>query len=529
MLSSTRLRNLKERLFNRLWVLTEQVTGMGERASAVRVARGASYLWMQTLITTLIGIVGFAIIARLISTSQMGLLAILSLVLSLGQLVAPLALPSAVVRFVAEELAQGRRQNAAGVLYQSAKMSIALSSIFAAACFLLASYLSAVLSAEPIVFELLAIDIFLTAGFIQTFANGLIGAQRIRDYSFATITNAVLRQTLIAGLLLLFHDFMWLVCAWVISDFVYVLMIMTFTLRALGPPRFEFSLKRLLRFSLPMMPALSLSFIYSWFDKAFLVAYASLAQLGIYNATLTAWGVLSTISGGIITSLYPTYAEIQSLKGKAGLQDAIHVASRYISFIAIPAALGLLAIAKPALSLFAGEPYESGSAALQILVLFSALTVLNDSIGNIFQLLGKTATYSVTSAASVAASVLTAMLLVPIYGINAAAASRGVALLTSFGLTLGFVRRETKLSFDLEAFWKSLAASVGMVIAVWLAQQASYNRLLLPAYVILGTLAYLVGLRLLKAIHPADTELAKQVLGKRYEFAINFLSKILQT
>jgi O-antigen/teichoic acid export membrane protein len=53
----------------------------------------------------------FVFIARLISTSQMDLLAILSLVLNLTQLVAPLALPSAITGFVAEELAQGRRQN----------------------------------------------------------------------------------------------------------------------------------------------------------------------------------------------------------------------------------------------------------------------------------------------------------------------------------------------------------------------------------------------------------------------------------
>jgi O-antigen/teichoic acid export membrane protein len=502
---------------------------MEDRASAIQVARGASYLSMQTLITTLIGVVGFAFLARLISTSQMGLLAILSLLLSLAQLVSPLALPSAIARFVAEELAQGRRQNGAAVLYQSTKISIMLSAILAGAFFLFASHLSASFSAEPIVFQLLAIDIFLTAGLIQTLASGLVGAQRFRDYSFATIAYTAVRQVLIVGLLLLLHDFSGLIYAWVISDFVYILVMMTPLLRALGPPSFEFSLKRLLKFSLPLMPGKFISFASSWFDRAILVPYTSLAQLGIYNATLSAFGVLTAIPGAITTSLYPAYARIQSIKGKAGLEDAIHAASRFVSFIVIPLTLGLLATAKPALALFVGEPYQYGSVTLQILTLFYAITVLSNAFAGIFLLLGKTATDSAIDAATIAVSLITALLLVPIFGINGAAVSRVVGMLTGFTLTVVLSRRQMKLSLDLEAFLKSFVAGMGMVLVVWLAQQVSYSRLLLPAYVVLGTFMYLVGLRLLKAIHQADVELAKQVLGKRYEFLVNLLSKILQT
>jgi len=115
-------------------------------------------LWMLTLTTTTLGVVAFALIARLISTSQMGLLAILSLILSLAQLIAPLALPNAITRFVAEELAQGRRPNAADVLYQSTVISVALAAIMTVACFLFSSQISAALSVEPVVFQLLAVD-----------------------------------------------------------------------------------------------------------------------------------------------------------------------------------------------------------------------------------------------------------------------------------------------------------------------------------------------------------------------------------
>ncbi len=502
---------------------------MGERTPAAQVAKGVSYLWIGTLAITMIQIVAFAFIARLISTSQMGMIAILTLVLGLVQLIAPLALPSAVARFVAEEVAQGRRENAAAVFYQSTRVTTILSTIPAVVCFLFAANISAALSIRPIVFQLLAVDVFLTGGLFQTLANALVGVQKLRDYSLVTIAYTAVRQTLIVGLLVLFHDFSWLVFAWVVSDLLYVLMMAIPVVQALGPPTFEFGLRRLLRFSIPLMPGNSIGFAYSWYDRALLVPYVSLTDLGIYNATLTAFGVLSAIPGGMATALYPAYAEIQSLRGKAGLEDAIRVASRYVSFIGAPLVLGLFATAKPALALFVGEQYETGSIALQILTFFFALTVLSNAFGSIFMLLGKTATASAATAATVGVSFLLALLLLPIWGINGAALSRGVGMLVSLVFTLALVRREIRLTFDLEALWKSFAAGVGMIAAVWLFQYALYDRLLLPVYVVVGACTYLVGLRFLKAIHPADVELTKQFLGGRYERPVNLLSKILQT
>jgi hypothetical protein len=55
--------------------------GMGERTPAFQVPRGASYLWAQILAATMVGVVALVFIARLISTSQMDLLAMISLVL----------------------------------------------------------------------------------------------------------------------------------------------------------------------------------------------------------------------------------------------------------------------------------------------------------------------------------------------------------------------------------------------------------------------------------------------------------------
>jgi hypothetical protein len=94
-------------------------------------------------------------------------------------------------------------------------------------------------------------------------------------------------------------------------------------------------------------------------------------------------------------------------------------------------------------------------------------------------------------------------------------------------LTLALVRRHIRLSFDLEALWKSFTASTAMAIIVWLTQYVFYDRLLLPAYIIVGTVTYLVGLRLLRALRTADFQLAVEFLGKRYEPLVNIVGRIL--
>jgi len=500
---------------------------MGERSSAVHVARGVSFMLIQTLAANLIQLVAFAIIARLISTTQMGLLAILSLILALIELVAPLSLQSAIVKFVAEELAQGRKGKAAAVFYQSTKISLTLSGIMALACYMLASQLSAMLSAEPLIFQLLAVDVFLTAGLSQTLGSALIGAHKFREYSIAGIVYIAIRQTLIVALLIFLHDFPWLVFSWILSDFSYVVVTTAFVIRALGPPRFEFRLKELLRFSVPLMPGDLINFVRSWYDRALLLGFVSLSDLGIYNATLTGFSVLSAIPGQMARVLYPTYAEIQTVRGRAGLEDAVHAASRYICFVAIPLALGLFATAKPTLALLLGGQYEYGSTALQILTIFFSVTLLGNAFGNILLLLGMTVTASGVAIASVASSLFAAFLLVPYLGIDGAAISRGAAMMVGFILTLALARTRMKLAVDREAFWKSLAASLVMAGAVEIVQHLWYDHHLLLVYVMFGGCVYLIGLRLLKAIRPSDIRLVKQLLGKRYEVPINLLSNLL--
>ena len=76
----------------------------------VQLTRGASYLMVQNLGSSAVAVVAFAVLARLISTKEMGILAILQFVnatcVTFGTW-----FPSSVTKFVAENFSRGRRMS----------------------------------------------------------------------------------------------------------------------------------------------------------------------------------------------------------------------------------------------------------------------------------------------------------------------------------------------------------------------------------------------------------------------------------
>jgi len=332
---------------------------------------------------------------------------------------------------------------------------------------------------------------------------------------------------LIIVMVILLQSFFGLILAWVISDLASASIYAAYILPKLGRPRFDFSLRKLLDFSWPLWLSGDLGFLLNWFDRALLLLFVPLATLGVYNVTLTAFNVLSNIAASVEYSLFPAYSHMQNPQQRADLTPAMRDASRYSSLVVIPLALGLLATAKPALTVFVGQAYVDGSGPLMILAGVLALTAFGSAIGPMLLALGQTRISSFITMLSVVLSLLIAFFLMPTMGMIGAAVARGFAMVIGTVLTLYFLRGKIKVKLDLEAITKSLAASTIMAAGVFAVQVLAYSKFLLPVYVLVGAVIYLISLRLLKAIRRADIDLIRRYLGRRLNFITNILEVIL--
>ena len=80
-----------------------------------------------------------------------------------------------------------------------------------------------------------------------------------------------------------------------------------------------------------------------------------------------------------------------------------------------------------------------------------------------------------------------------------------------------FLRRKIVVKLDTQAILKSLAASGFMALVMEVLQLLYYSRFLLPVYLAVGFLAYLLALRAVKAMTAADVDLLRRTLGAQFQ------------
>jgi O-antigen/teichoic acid export membrane protein len=254
-----------------------------------------------------------------------------------------------------------------------------------------------------------------------------------------------------------------------------------------------------------------------------------LASLGVYSAALTAYAVLGGLSTAIGNALLPAYSNISGSGVLENCKRATRLASRYMSLIMVPLAFGLLATAKPALTLFVGKAYVGGAVPLMLLSLAFALTAFGLVLGPMLTALAKTREVLWITLASVACALASAYVLLPFMGIVGASVARDIATVASLGLTILVLKRIHAMRIDVEMVWKSLIAGVVMAAVLILVQMAVYKTILLPGYILLGAIVYMIGLRGLKALRRHDIDLIEEYLGARLGIIARLLGIILVT
>jgi len=426
---------------------------------------------------------------------------------------------------------QNEQKHAAGVAFQILRFTFIASIVSGSLVFLFSTQICYLLTRTigyVEVFKILALDLVF-AGVLPSLIGIMIGLQKMKELAGLNILAYTISKVLSIAFLLLNLGLWGVVLGSLIGDFCGFSLFSGYILRSCGTPSFGFSLKRILGFSWPIYLSSWAGFGYNWFDRALLVAYVPLAEVGVYNVAATAFGVMASIPGAISTALFPQYSELQGRDGMRSLEKAVSTASRYVSYVVVPLAVGLAATARPAISLFAGRTYETGAIPLAILSLFGAVTCVGAALSDIFSIAERTRVSGLLSLIVVSISVSLGILLIPSTGVLGATFLKGVAMVLGLVLMLGVLKRMRlfAVSFDFEALWKSWFASFIMAVAVLGFQLLLYSKYLLPLYILAGVVVYLVMLRFLRAVRSHDIHLVKVFVGKRFERLVEWVAPLL--
>ena len=497
---------------------------------AASAARGVSYLWLQNGVSLIARVVAFAFFARLISVEQMGVFTILTLASSAASTFMGLGFTGIVIKFIAEDIAKGKREEAASAYYKGLLLSEA-ASVLIAAGFLVSRFPAGVshLPNSPevsFITLLFAIDVVATIGPIAVAA--FYGLLEFKAYAVIYGVYAALRPWLVVLLIYEVKSLVGLVEAWVIADSVFAVYVFAYLWRRLGPPVFKFDTKYLLKLSLPLYFANVATFLYGTFDQLTLIPLVSLSALGVYGAAITGYSAYNGVIAAVNSVLLPVFSSVHGIDASEGLKSAAERASRYVSIVAIPLAFALVATARPVLTLLVGRGYEAGALPLAILALASTATIISLSLRPILIVLNETRLAALTSILPIPISVAVALISIPTLGIVGASIARGLSLLLGLLLTWYFVRRKISVKLDYETIIKSLLASGFMAVSIEALQLLYYNPYSLPVYLLVGAVVFILATRALRVLSAADMDLLHRILGSRFGGRVsNLLSRLL--
>jgi len=499
----------------------------------VEVARGATYTIANSVVNSVVSVVAFAFIARLISRDDMGGLAVLVVVVNFTQIIAGLGVGAAATRFVAFFQGKGEEENMRRVAYESvlinalATITIGIIVYFAAPS--LAAY---VLNPTWGLawFQLLTLEIG-AVGLGSSFQSVLVGLKKFKQLAVVSAVSFAVRQALVVVLLLLGWGVPGVIMGWSMGDSLSAAAYAALTFKFLGRPCLGFGVGKLLTFSWPLFLGDVANYAWTFFDRLLLIPLVGLSELGAYNVAVTAYGMLSAFPSAIAGVLFPFYAGFhgENSSDTSTLQNAIGTASRYVSLFTIPLCVGLAVTTYPAVSLLAGQTYADAALPLAVLSVSLAVSCQVRALSQIFVVLEKPLTSGLVSIASVILPILAGAVMIPMLGIVGAAAARGLSLVVSLAVSIIVLGKYFKVRLDMRAYFSAWAASLVMGLALLVLQQIIASKYLFPVYVLFGGFIYLAALRALKVIGPADLSLMSDFLGERFLFLTTILGKILGT
>jgi O-antigen/teichoic acid export membrane protein len=509
-----------------------------------RVARGATYVFIQGFLTSIVGVVYFVVLARALSQGDIGVFALLSFLLVLPQVFGTFSLGSAAVKYIPQYLAENAPEKAKAIVARLLQVGLLSGLITFFLLFVPAELISTWMFGQSnyaLILRMLALcSIFsvlqiLVSSFLQ-------GLQKMREVAIINIVYTIIQVTLSIYLLLAGFGLLSVVVGWTVGIAAVSFMGLILTIKYLGITSKLYPIRPLLRFSIPLYFSAIVGYFTGWVDQLVLASFTDLETLGIYYVAVRASVVPTLFSSAIVTALFPQLSEWYTTHGRSSLKDAFRVSVHYAVLIGFPLMIGVAVLAYPTVVLLAGTQYADAALPLIIISLSALVGALGIAIGPILLTLERTRIASLLSLLSVGLSLLFSYVALATFhlGMVGTAWARTVSTIATLVLNMYIVARYVPISFDKEAIWKAAAASAFMVLAIlgldlsrMVLSPSSYQffvfRLhLLPVYIVVGALTYFAAIVLLKAIKKQDLELIQEYLPHKLKWVAKWLRRIVK-
>ena len=218
----------------------------------------------------------------------------------------------------------------------------------------------------------------------------------------------------------------------------------------------------LLSQSFPIFLAYAFAMIYYKIDIFILSVLKGDAAVGVFSAPFRLMEGLTIIPTSILVSLFPVLSRLHmsNRKSAARLYD---LSIAFLVSLGLPIALGTTLLAEPIVGLFFGQAYSGSVQVLVVLVWAEFFLFLNNATGNMLKCVNRQGAHMWIIFSAAVANIVLNLLLIPSYGIMAAAY---VALFTEFFVAACWFVYLRGVGYPFNSFGRVLKAVVGCALMV---------------------------------------------------------------
>ena len=468
------------------------------------------------------GTVFYLIAVRLFNTTNVGALSLFVAIVGLFNIVFSFGLSTAAQHFTSYNLGKGDYASVKRTIHRILLLSTSLSLAGLVTLEVLAGEISSIFLHSMAYTEMVRLlGIVLFGSIMFGILNGvMLGVQMFR---LSAILSIVIWGIYYFGALIFavfLRSIETIVFGWIMGIFLGViveLFILLFSVRKyLGngdPP----SNALIIRYSAPILLSGIISYGAMYADRFIVSGLLSLSYLGIYNFSLLIASAITFMVSPFSNILMPKFSEYFGRGEKETIASMVSVSSTLLSYIYVPSAMGIAALAPMILNLLAGSDYVSGAIPLIIIMFFSALFVTQFIIIQAISSIRKTKLFLYSSALALSGNTVLSILLIPHFELVGAALGFSSVGVLSFLVLYYFARKEGIISVDLGALTKIWLSAIIMFLSVFsLSNFMGQNMILLPLFIITGAAIYFVMSRVLRVFRVENKELILSLFPDRY-------------
>jgi O-antigen/teichoic acid export membrane protein len=503
--------------------------------SLTSVAKGAGIIFTGMMAGNILGMVNQIILGRFLGPDMYGLFNLALSVVMIASTLALFGFFGSLSRFIPFHLKQKEIEKVRGVIDFSMIFVLSNGIIFATALFLLAGQISVGIFKEPELegpLKLFAIGIPILS--IQQVLRGIVrGFKEAKlDALLFNVGDRIIKVGFFFISLLFIYRLYGAIASYIVgalvTGIVAIWMIAQRIFREYRTTSRAPVAKEILAFSWPLaLTGFSFLFVTKT-DKILLGYYLTKHEVGIFSPALVIAGMLIFVTAAFKYIFLPTVSEYFSRNDISSLERLFKSTSKWIFLVVLPLFLVILIFPKEIITMLYGSNYVEGYLALVILSFGIAMNDFSGTAGNILVGGGHTKLNLACEMIAAITNIVFAVILIPRYGINGAAAATGISYMTRNISSVSFVYKTFGIHPYKASYFRIMVAGLvttGIVYGLKVVSPFSW----LVSMLLLGIIFILIYLTMIVIMRSLDQndKVVLEALENKSGLNLGFIKKFI--